>query len=208
MAVLVSLAELGFVTTVFAPEGVQYDVVDHQSQKALGYAPRSVLQESARLSRGNVLPLAQLAASEFACLVIPGGFGAAKNLCNWATAASPNECVVRDEVRLALEAFASQKKPIGLCCIAPVLAAVVFKNRQLKLTVGGAGAGEDWPYAGTVQQVQSLGCVHVECQVGQVLVDREHQVVTTPAFMSGTASRFQVFSGVRGMVREVAWLVV
>lgn len=207
IAAMVSLSELGFEVSVFAPEGAQADVVDHQTVRALGYAPRNIIQESARLSRGNVLPLQQLSASEFDCLVVPGGFGAAKNLCNWASAAAPQDCEAKPEMRSVLEAFYEQKKPIALCCIAPVLAAVVFKTKQVIVTVGGAEAGEDWPYAGTVGQLKSIGAKPVECKVGEVCVDTANKLVTSPAYMSGTAKKHEVFFGVRRMIRELAWLV-
>lgn len=41
---------------------------------------RNVLVEAARIARGNIKSLDKLSAADFHALVIPGGFGAAKNL--------------------------------------------------------------------------------------------------------------------------------
>jgi len=203
IAVLVSLAELGIEAVVFAPDATSA-VVDHQSCKSLGYAPRHMMQEAARLSRGGVKALNELRAADYDALVIPGGFGVAKNLSDWATAASPSEVQVLPDVRRALEEFSQAKKPIGLCCIAPVLAAVCLKGA--KLTVGKGEPGDKWPYAGTVGQVCGLGAVNVPCEVNEVVVDSDKLLVTTPAYMCA-ASKDEVFFGVRKMIQKLAWLL-
>jgi enhancing lycopene biosynthesis protein 2 len=203
IAVLCSLSEFGIDAVVFAPDDVA-PVVDHQSGKSLGYAPRHMMQESARLSRGDVHSLNELKASEFDALVIPGGFGAAKNLCDWATAASPSDCKVNEFVKRALIEFSDAKKPIGLCCIAPVLAAVCIPG--VKLTVGKPEPSENWPYGGTCGQVASLGATNVPCEVCEVCVDKEKKIVTTPAYMCA-APKHEVFFGVRKMIKNLAWLL-
>lgn len=64
--------------------------------------------------------------------ILAGGFGAAKNLCTWAV--QGKDCSVNDQVKAALQAFHGEGKPIGLCCISPVLAAKVFPGCEV--TVG------------------------------------------------------------------------
>ena len=103
-----------------------------------------------------------------------------------------------------MKSFAAQKKPIGLCCISPVLAAILFKG--CKITVGKAEPESKWPYGGTVRQIESIGAKHIPCEVGDIVVDREHRLVTTPAYMCNT-SKDQVFYGVQSMVRRVAWMM-
>jgi len=203
IAVLVSLAELGIEAVVFAPDGTSA-VVDHQTAKSLGFTPRQPIQEAARLSRGGVRSITELGAADYDALIIPGGFGVAKNLSDWATATSPSECQIIPEVKRALEEFSKAKKPVGLCCISPVLAAVCFPG--CKLTVGKSEPAEKWPYGGTVGQVTSLGAVNIPCEVSEVTVDREKLLVTTPAYMCA-ARKDEVFFGVRKMVRNVAWLM-
>ena len=98
---------------------------------------------------GEITALASLDVAAFDALVIPGGFGAAKNLCNHATVAQGDKAklVVEPAVERAVAAFAAQGKPIGLCCIAPVIAAALIPG--VRVTVGRA-EGEQWPYGGTV----------------------------------------------------------
>ncbi|XP_053159324.1 glutamine amidotransferase-like class 1 domain-containing protein 3, mitochondrial [Hemicordylus capensis] len=93
---------------------------------------RNVLVESARLARGNIQDLAELKISELDAMIFPGGFGVAKNLCSWAV--EGKNCTVNGLVKSTLEAFHSAKKPVGLCCISPVLAGKVFPGCEV--TVG------------------------------------------------------------------------
>jgi enhancing lycopene biosynthesis protein 2 len=204
VAMLVALSEFGVAVTVFAPDANQTDVVDHNSGKALGYVPRHMMQESARISRGNVRALKDLDASEFDALLCPGGFGAAKSLSTWAKGDAQAAAVLPDLKRAMLQ-FREQGKPIGLCCIAPTLASRCFE--AITVTVGRAGPGEDWPYAGTVAQLEALpGVKHVEMDVGEVCVDAGNKLVTTPAYMKAAAPH-EVFYGVRGLVKQVCGLI-
>lgn len=73
--------------------------------------------------------------SFFILLCLAGGFGAAKNLCTWAV--QGKDCTVNDEVKATLQAFHDEGKPIGLCCIAPVLAAKVFSGCEVTVGIEG-----------------------------------------------------------------------
>ncbi|KAJ7319919.1 hypothetical protein JRQ81_019430 [Phrynocephalus forsythii] len=116
---------------IFAPNIEQMHVVDHL-KGCPSEEKRNVLVESARLARGNIQDLAELNVGEFDAVIFPGGFGVAKNLCSWAV--EGKNCTVNALVKSTLEAFHSAKKPIGLCCISPVLAAKVFPGCEV--TVG------------------------------------------------------------------------
>ena len=204
-AILVSLSELGVKVQVFAPDANQADVVDHNTGKALGYVPRNMLQESARISRGNVRPLTELNASEFDALLCPGGFGVAKSLSTWAKG-DPLGARCLPEINLAFAQFHDQGKPIGLCCIAPVMAVMALNNA--KVTLGKAEPAEDWPYGGTLSQAHSVspGVTVVPMEVTGVCVDSKNNLVTTPAYMYA-AQPHEVFFGVRAMVTKVVDLI-
>ena len=130
----------------FAPNKEQTEVINHlkgepQNEK------RNVLVEAARIARGNIKDLKELNHSEFDAVFFPGGFGAAKNLSDFASKGA--ELTVDPEVERVLRDFHANRKPIGLACISPVLAAKVFgKSDKVKLTVGNKGEG--WPYQGTI----------------------------------------------------------
>ncbi|MBI4326707.1 MAG: isoprenoid biosynthesis glyoxalase ElbB [Chloroflexi bacterium] len=156
-----------------APDVLQHHVVNHLTKQALPNESRNVLVESARIARGNIIPLSQLQANEIDAIILPGGFGAAKNLCTFALAGE--KFGINPQVAQALLAAHRAGKPLGFVCIAPAIAAQLFGPEQVEFTIG--------TEAGTAQALQTSGARHVNCTVHNVVVDRRLKVVTTPAYM-------------------------
>ncbi|XP_062997810.1 glutamine amidotransferase-like class 1 domain-containing protein 3, mitochondrial [Elgaria multicarinata webbii] len=197
-AVMVHLSRERAEAEFYAPDIDQMHVVNHMKGQPTE-EKRNVLAESARIARGNVKDLAELKVKELDALIIPGGFGVAKNLCTWAV--EGKDCTISKHVEDAIKAFHSAKKPIGLCCISPVLAAKILPGCEL--TVGqDTEEGEDWPYAKTVEAMKELGCKHVNKDVDEIHVDVKNKLVTTSAFMCN-APIHEIYDGVGKMVKEV-----
>ncbi|XP_030065895.1 glutamine amidotransferase-like class 1 domain-containing protein 3A, mitochondrial [Microcaecilia unicolor] len=196
-AVLVHLSRAGAEVELYAPNKEQMHVVDHVKGQPT-QEKRNVLVESARIARGNIKDLANLKASELDALIIPGGFGVAKNLSTWAV--DGKDCTVTQAVEDAIKAFHTAKKPIGLCCISPVLAAKIIPGCEL--TVGHDSECEKWPYAKTADAMKELGCKHVNKHVDEVHVDAKNKLVTTSAFMCN-APIHEIFDGIGKMVTDV-----
>ncbi|KAF3815591.1 hypothetical protein GH733_016864 [Mirounga leonina] len=208
-AVLVHLSRGGAEVQIFAPDIPQMHVVDHAKGQPSESETRNVLTESARIARGKITDLARLSAANHDAAIFPGGFGAAKNLCVlelWAVrsedassrgrstfAVDGKDCKVHEDVERVLKEFHKAGKPIGLCCIAPVLAARVL--RGVEVTVGHEQEeGGKWPYAGTAEAIKALGAKH--CAKGK------NKVVTTPAFMCETELH-HIHDGIGAMVKKV-----
>ena len=183
VASLVHLTRAGASVTCFAPDKAQFHTIDHTKGEPTEsrYPTRNVLTESARISRGKITPLTELKAADFSALVIPGGFGAAKNLCNHATVAQGDLSTLQidEDLVSSLEGFRAAGKPIGLCCIAPVIAAAVLK---CEVTVG-QPSGDKWPYGGTADAINAYGGTHVATDIHGVHVDSASKVVTSAAYM-------------------------
>ncbi|MEE6470954.1 hypothetical protein FKM82_009125 [Ascaphus truei] len=197
-AVLVHLSRRAAQVKIFAPNIEQMHVVDHLKGSPTE-EKRNVLVESARVARGNIQDLAELKVDDFNAVIFPGGFGVAKNLCSWAV--DGNKCTVNDQVKATLQAFHEAKKPIGLCCISPVLAAKVFPGCEV--TIGNA-KNEDgrFPDAETASAIEGLGCKHISKDVNESHVDKSNKIVTTCAFMC-KAPMHEIFDGIGTMVDEV-----
>ncbi|XP_020639172.3 glutamine amidotransferase-like class 1 domain-containing protein 3, mitochondrial isoform X2 [Pogona vitticeps] len=197
-AVLVHLSRAGAEVKIFAPNIEQMHVVDHLKGSP-SEEKRNVLVESARLARGNIQDLADLNVGEFDAVIFPGGFGVAKNLCSWAV--EGKNCTVNAQVKSTLEAFHNAKKPIGLCCISPVLAAKVFPGCEV--TVGqNKNIDGRFPDAETASAIEELGCKHICKDVNEAHVDSTNKIVTTCAFMC-KAPLHEIFDGIGAMVTEV-----
>nr|XP_056714441.1 glutamine amidotransferase-like class 1 domain-containing protein 3, mitochondrial [Euleptes europaea] len=184
---------------MYAPNIPQMHVIDHcRGQPAKGET-RNVLIESARIARGKVTDLNKLTAKDHDAVIFPGGFGAAKNLSTFAV--DGKDCKVNGEVERVLKDFYKAGKPIGLCCISPVLAAKVLPGTEV--TVGHEEEeGGKWPHAGTVGTIKAMGGKHRVKEVTDAHVDPNNKVVTTPAYMCETEVH-HIFDGIGTMVKHV-----
>ncbi|GLH13152.1 ES1-like protein, mitochondrial [Gryllus bimaculatus] len=158
---------------------------------------RNVLTESARIARGNVKPLNLLNESCADAIVFPGGFGAAKNLSDFALKGA--DCSVNDDVTRVLKEFHKARKPIGLCCIAPVLAAKILGNVVLTL---GKKDGECWPHSGAIEQAEKMGAKMEFKNVDEIAVDTKNNIITTPAFMF-EGKFHEIYDGIGLMIKEL-----
>jgi len=194
VSLLIALNEAGGEVTCFAPD-VQISVNNHLTGKP-ETEKRSLLAESARIARGQVTDLKNLHAKDFDAIAFPGGYGAAKNLSNWAEKGAA--CEVNADVKRVIEEFHAASKPIGAVCIAPVLVAKVLGKFKPTLTIGNDAA--------TAAEIVKAGGVHEECPVDDYISDRETKLVTTPAYMYGDAKPNEVFKGIFGLAHElVEW---
>lgn len=171
---LLSLDRRGVKVMSLAPDVEQMHVVDHV-KKAPVEGRRRVMQEAARITRGDIRDVATVKASELDALIFPGGYGAAKNLCTWAVD-GVGMTVNGDVERLIREVHAA-KKPLGFICIAPVIAARVL-GHGVRLTVG--DAADD-----AAKGIEAFGAKHVARAVEEIEVDPAFKVVSTPAYMLG-----------------------
>lgn len=193
VAVLWALSQEGAEAHCFALDESQADVVNCLTGQAVPGEKRSQIVEAARIARGQIRPLGELTAAGFDGLVIPGGFGAAKNLCTFATQGGGGK--VNPQVQRVLEEFRMAGRPIGAVCIAPAILALAFPKQGLELTLGARGE------AGA--EIEKLGQRHVEKKPNEWHHDRKHKILTSPAYMYDDALLKDVFAGVHGLVREL-----
>lgn len=171
---MLALDRAGAEIICMAPNLEQADVVDHIAGE-MAHEDRNVLTESARIARGKIKDLKEVAAADIDALVLPGGFGAAKNLSTFATMGA--NCNVNSALAALVTDLVAAKKPVAAICIAPVVIAKILgsqgKNPQLTI-------GNDPTTAAAINQ---MGATHVECSVDSCVIDQNLQIVSTPAYM-------------------------
>lgn len=172
---LLSLDRRGARLVAMAPDVPQLHVVDHVKGAPVEDATRSVLQEAGRIVRGQIQDLARVSARDLDALVLPGGYGVAKNLCSFAT--EGRKMTVLPAVERLVREMRAAKKPMGFICIAPVIAAKVLGGEGVRLTIGND--------PDTAAAIESWGGRHVVCKVDEIAVDERLRVVSTPAYMIG-----------------------
>lgn len=184
---LLRLDQRGAQVQCFAPDIAQLHVINHLTGEAMPES-RNVLVESARIARGDVKDIREANAEDFDALIVPGGFGAAKNLSNFAVEGAG--CSVNPQVLELAEAFAEAGKPVGLICISPALAAKIY-GPGVTCTIGNC--------TDTAAALDKMGATHQECAVEDIVEDQARKLVSTPAYMLGK-NISEVASGINKLV--------
>lgn len=197
VSVLSHLTRNNAVPCCFAPDVPQMHVINHLKGEEDKSHKRNVLQESARIARGSVENICKLLETQscYDAVIFPGGFGAAKNLSDFAVNGA-NLTVHPDIVKL-LKDFHCAKKPIGLVCIAPILAAKVICNVRITL---GKDSSEKWPHRGAIGEARKLGALVEERDVNEYVFDEKNMVYSTPAFMYDGAFH-EIDDGIGNMIK-------
>jgi enhancing lycopene biosynthesis protein 2 len=189
---LLALDRAGAEAVCLAPDVAQKHVVNHLSGQPAAGESRNVLVEAARIARGAVKSLSGFDPASLDALVLPGGFGAAKNLCDFAFRGA--ECDVDPEIARVVRAVHAAGKPVGAICIAPVILARLLGAEKPKLTVG--------TDPGTAAAIGKMGGEHVSCGGGGAVVDAAKRLVTTPAYMLDSPISV-VSAGIEKLVAEL-----
>ena len=186
---LLAIKKAGHDYQVFAPDINQYHVINHLKGEVVD-EQRNVLVESARIARGQAKPLGEFSVNNFDAVVFPGGFGVAKNLCDYAFKGA--DCTVMPEVEKLIKDMHAAGKLIGAMCIAPVLLACIFDD--VELTVGIAGTD--------AENIEKMGAKHIVTSHGDVVVDRANKIYTTPCYMLD-ATITQIAEGAENLIGEM-----
>ncbi len=173
----------------FAPNINQHHVLNHITGQEMA-EQRNVLIESARIARGKITDLAEFDSDQIDGLVIPGGFGAAKNLCTYAF--DGPDCSVNPDIEKAVRTMHAVQKPIGALCIAPVLLAKILSNVELTI-------GMD---ATTAANITRMGARHTQTRQGEIAVDTANKIVSTPCYMLDSRVD-QIAQGADNLIKAV-----
>lgn len=203
LSLLLAIDRRGWQYQCFAPEGYfevvpHVEVVDDEEEGTiLDTEQRDIFVESARIARGNLLPLEQYRPEDYDALALPGGMGAARNLSTFAFD-GPRMTVIDDVADAILETYRAHK-PVVAMCIAPMVVAKMLGRYEVELTLG--------PDDNQASQIaQGFGCKVKACGPTDVCVDTEHKVITTPAYMAATHIS-EIFDGAENMVEALAQMM-
>lgn len=186
---LLAIQRAGATYQCFAPDMDQHHVLNHMTGEEMDET-RNIMVEAARIARGDIQPLSAYNPADFDALVLPGGFGAAKNLSSFAFDGA--DCTVEAATQKALLSTRAADKPIGALCISPAVLAKVFDG--VKLTIG-----QD---ADTSAAIEALGCTHNPTNHGEIVVDEAAKIVTSPCYMLD-ANIAQIADGAQACVDKV-----
>ena len=191
---LLALDRAGAEAVCLAPDMEQYHVVNHLTQEVTE-EKRNVLVESARIARGKIRDLAEVGADELDGLILPGGFGAAKNLSDFAI--KGKEATVHPGVARLLREMVDKGKPVGAICIAPATVTRALSDRKPEVTIGSD--------EGTALAIEGMGGRHRVCTVDTIHFDEKNRIVSTPAYMLGSSIK-DVAEGIEKLAAKIVEL--
>lgn len=203
---ILNLDEEGFNTesgslAIFAADDLQFHTINHKNSEETA-DKRNILAESARIARGAVSPLSELQTKDFDALIIPGGFGIAKNYSNIALMAekAPQNLAsaeILPQIKAIIEEFHNAKKPIGAICIAPALIALALRGKTegLTITLGNVESNNGL--------AQALGAEHKESSQQEIVIDKPNRIISTPAYML-EGSLANINRGIQKLVTYIA----
>jgi enhancing lycopene biosynthesis protein 2 len=175
-----------------APNKDQSDVMNHVSGSPSG-EKRNTMVEAARIARGKIRDVKNVKAEDMDAIIIPGGFGAAKNLCTFAKDGA--NCTVDPDAAALLKAMNAAKKPIGALCIAPsVIASLFGRSLSPEITIG--------TDTGTAEAMEKMGAKHKNALVDEIVVDEKNRIVTTPCYMLAQSIK-EVGAGIEKLVAKM-----
>ena len=194
---MLALDRAGVEMVLMAPNIDQMHVVNHYTGQEMDEY-RNVLVESSRIARGNIKDMAEISANDMDALIIPGGFGVAKNLCDYAMAGP--DCSINPDVYRLISELKLLNKPIGAICIAPAMMAKILGelDESANMTIGSDET--------TSKDIEAMGSIHVECKVSEMVVDEGKNLVTTPAYMEAKTIK-DAADGIEKLVKQVLSMI-
>lgn len=179
---MLSIAENGGEYQCIAPDIDQHHVVNHVNGEAMP-DKRNVFVEAARIARGNILKVSEVNTRTYDALVLPGGFGVAKNFTKWAFKGPDGE--INSQIKDLIQKFNKENKPIVALCMAPTVLAKAFENSDVhaEMTVGSVNEISPYDIAAISEGMKNTG-VQVEMKtVNQISYDKENKIISAPCYM-------------------------
>ena len=195
---LLAIDRAGAKSVCMAPDIDQIHVINHHNGEEMVGEKRNVLVESARIARGEIRDINAIKADDIDALVFPGGFGAAKNLSNFAE--KGDECDVHPDVMRLVKEFVAKQKPQAALCIAPAMMAKIYESESAKptLTIGNDKDG--------ISMIEAMGSQHQECVATDFVFDKTNNIVSTPAYMVGK-SISEVAEGIEKTINKLVSMI-
>lgn len=181
----------------YSPNRPQHHTLNHLNGEETKDG-RNILQESARIARGKVKDMAELKAENYDMLVVPGGFGVAKNLSNFAFVGDKFE--VHEAFEKVIMDFYHHKKVMAFCCISPLMAAKVLSKNGVKAKLTMGSSSDACKFKSTIDIVKSLGHQHIDTFVQSHSVDEVNKIYCTPCYMYSNATPANIYRGILGMI--------
>lgn len=179
---LLEIESLGYEAVCIGVDAPQHHVINHLNGQEQAQT-RNMLEEAARIARGQIREISTVVPADLDALVIPGGFGSAKNFSSWAFEGPNGQ--IRPDVKLLLVNMYNVGKPIVALCVSPVLLALAFEDMAIgqQLTIGSTSAASPYNISDFQEGLQAKGAQTPECSIQEICIDVPNRIITAPCYM-------------------------
>jgi enhancing lycopene biosynthesis protein 2 len=179
---LLEIESLGYEAVCIGIDAPQHHVINHLNGQEQAQT-RNMLEEAARIARGQIREIRTVVPADLDALVIPGGFGSAKNFSSWAFEGPNGQ--IRPDVKLLLVNMYNVGKPIVALCVSPVLLALAFEDMVIgqQLTIGSTSAPSPYNISDFQEGLQAKGAQTPDCSIQEICIDVPNRIITAPCYM-------------------------
>lgn len=178
---LLAIDEIGAKAICISLDEPQHHVVNHLNGEEMKES-RNMLVEAARIARGDIHEISTITPADVDALVIPGGFGSAKNLTNWAFAGAKG--TINPKVKLLIVNMINVGKPIAALCVSPVVVAKALEGSKIhpEMTIGSSNS-KDSSISTFSNEMVSIGSVIKMKTIQEIEIDKTNKIITAPCYM-------------------------
>lgn len=179
---LLAIEEVGAEAICISVDENQHHVVNHITGDEMKES-RNMLVEAARISRGSIHEITTISPADIDALVIPGGFGSAKNFTNWAF--SGPEGTINPKVKLLIVNMVNVGKPILALCVSPIVVAKALENSSIHaaMTIGSDKEKSPYDIKAFSKGMEAIGAHSEMKSIQEIQIDRENKIITAPCYM-------------------------
>jgi enhancing lycopene biosynthesis protein 2 len=202
---LLAIEEIGAEPICISIDEPQYHVVNHLTGEEMEES-RNMMIEAARIARGAVKEISTITPADLDALVIPGGFGSAKNFTTWAF--NGPEGAVNPKVKLLIVNMVNVGKPIAALCVSPVVVAKALEGSSVHahMTIGSSAEPSPYDIAGFSSGLSSTGVETSMKTVREIEIDPINKIITAPCYMM-EASLLEVRKNIRSAIEALRDLI-
>ena len=206
-AVLTMLAieEQGAEVVCISIDDTQYHVINHLNGEVMN-EKRNMLVEAARIARGKIHEISTIAPADIDALVIPGGFGSAKNFTKWAFSGPEGE--IDAKVKLLIVNMVNVGKPIAALCVSPVVVAKALEGSTIsaQMTIGSTAEASPYDINGFSAGLKATGVLVDMKTITEIDIDTKNKIISAPCYMMEATLlevRQNISTAIKALIRLV-----
>lgn len=160
----------------------QFQTINHLTGEIMP-EERNMLVEAARIARGNIQDISSIVPADLDALVLPGGFGNAKNFTNWAFEGATGS--IHPKIKLLIVNMVNIGKPIIALCVSPIVVAKALEGSDLHpmLTIGSSQQTSPYSIEDFSNGLQNVGAKTFNKTTDEIQFDAQLNIISAPCYM-------------------------